>query len=201
MKTQKIRGHKRRQRDIEKWRLENIEIRWDLIERYSYDNIYIVVHPWCDLSIINSDIPEPKRKTKQLMLNGLLDIYNSWKNQLDKLNKPYYLKIWLYEPRFSKSQVVCAVGERINYYENLFVKPDQSKHLNTNYSKEIKRKLNNLKWEYALDEWLFDTDDLDGSEEGKMWFKKALKKSYRTTTIDNTEFYLFKEGGIWLGEL
>jgi hypothetical protein len=30
MKYQKIRGHKRRQKDIEQWRVENLELRLDL---------------------------------------------------------------------------------------------------------------------------------------------------------------------------
>jgi len=201
MRTRKIRGHNRRHLNIENWRLENLEIRLDLIERYTYDYAKIIVHPWCDISIINSKIPEPKRKTKQLMLNGLFDIYESWKKQLDKLNQPYYLKIWLFEPLFSQSQVVCAIGERINYYENLFAKPNQSKRLNNNNSIEIKRKLNTLKWKYALDESLFDADDLGESKEDKIWFNKALKKPYRTTIIDNKELYLFKEGDVWLGGL
>ena len=111
MRQQKIRGFNRRFRDIDIWRSENLDLRLDLIEKYNGDHIDIVVHPWCDISIINSKIPEPKRVTKKLILNGLIDIYESWKVQLNNLGKPYYLKIWLFEPRFSKSQVVCAIAD------------------------------------------------------------------------------------------
>jgi hypothetical protein len=152
MKYQKIRGHKRRRKDIEQWRLENLDLRLDLIEKYNYANIDIIVHPWCDISIINSAFPEPKGKTKQLMLNGLIDIYHSWKKQMDKSGQTYYLKIWLYEPRFAKSQVVCAVGDRIDYYENLFIKSDKKKQLMTVNYCNLKSKLDVLNWQYRLDE-------------------------------------------------
>ena len=84
MRQRKIRGFNRRFRNIDKWRLRNLDLRLDLIENYKGDHIDIVVHPWCDISIIKSRIPEPKRKTKKLMLNGLIDIYETWKMQLDK---------------------------------------------------------------------------------------------------------------------
>lgn len=200
MKQQKIRGFKRRHRDIEKWRLANLELRLDLIEKYDYDNIDIVVHPWCDISIINSEIPEPKGKTKQLMLDGLIDIYYSWKEQLNKINQPYYLKIWLYEPRFSKSQVVCAVGNRINYYENLFINPDKIRYLKNDNFGQSKIKLDVFDWIHCLDEYQFDNNDLDESEEDRRWFNKMMKKPHRTTKIDDsTELYSFKQGYVWVG--
>jgi hypothetical protein len=62
MKKQKIRGHKRKHRDIERWRLGNLELRLDLIEKYNYDYIKIFIHPWCDISIIKSEFPEPIKK-------------------------------------------------------------------------------------------------------------------------------------------
>ncbi|MES2425956.1 MAG: hypothetical protein V4560_03245 [Bacteroidota bacterium] len=200
MRTEKIRGHKRRQRDIEKWRLENLEIRWDLIERYNYHNTKIIIHPWCDLSIIDSKIPEPKGKTKQLILSGLIDIYNSWKEQLNKLDQPFYLKIWLYEPNFSKSQVVCGVGERIARYENIFFKPVQSKQLQASYQLDIREKLNQLTWVYSFDEYNFDTDDINESGEDKAWFEKVLKKPHRITNIDDSiDLFSIKRGDLWIG--
>ena len=62
MRRQKVRGHTRRQRKIEEWRLKNLDLRVDLIERYNGDHIDVVVHPWCDISIVDSVIPEPTGK-------------------------------------------------------------------------------------------------------------------------------------------
>jgi hypothetical protein len=209
MKYQKIRGHKRRQKAIEQWRLENLELRLDLIEKYHYDHIDIVVHPWCDITIIKSRFPEPNRKTKQLMLNGLLDIYNSLKNQLDKIGQPYYLKIWLFEPRFSNSQVVCAIGDRIGYYENMFFEPESVRQFQSANYGGLKKRLDALKWQNRLDEDHVENDYVGDSKEyitnndfveTKIWFDKTMKKSHRTTKLDNSrEYYSFKKGYVWLG--
>ena len=127
MKSKKIRGHKRIWKDIENWRLDNLDI--DLADyllncrNRCYSKIR--VHPWSGLSLTKSITPQPNRKTKLKMIEGLLDIYENWKEQLDKLGQPYYLKIWFFEPRFSKSQVVCAIGDNIDFYENTFFKPDR----------------------------------------------------------------------------
>ena len=118
------------------------------------------------------------------MLDGLIDIYDSWKVQLDKIGQPYYLKIWLYEPRFSKSQVVCAVGDRISYYENIFQRSDDGSRLETEHFGSIKEKLKKLNWEYRLDEDHFDNNEIGEPEsylslndfkESKKWFERVLK--------------------------
>ena len=209
MKYQKIRGHKRRQKAIEKWRLENLELRLDLIEKYDYDHIDIIVHPWCDISIIKSDLPEPIRKTKQLMLNSLVDIYHSWRKQLDQIGQPYYLKIWLFKPRFSKSQVVCAIGDRIDYYKNLFFEPENGKQFQSVNYGNLKNSLDELEWEYRLDEDHIEYDYVGEPKqylttndflETKRWFDKTMKKPHRITKLDGAiEYYSFKKGDTWLG--
>jgi len=213
MRHQKIRGHNRRYRQIENWRLENIDLRTDLIEKYNGYHIDIVVHPWCDLSIINSDFKEPKGKTKQLMLNGLIDIYDSWKVKLDTLGKSYYLKIWIFEPRFSKSQVVCAVADSIEFYENHFFKPDDEKVFKSQNYGHISERLIKFDWDYCLDEDHFDNCFVGEPElytskwtyaKAKKWFNKLLKRPHRVDKYaepdsDVTELYSFKRGDLWIG--
>lgn len=181
----------------------------DLIEKYNYEYVKIFIHPWCDISIIKSEFPEPVRKTKQLILNGLIDIYGAWKKQLDNIGQPYYLKIWLCEPRFSKSQVVCAIGDRINYYENLFFNPGQKKQLRTGNYGYLENKLSALNWEYRLDEDHIEDDCVGEPQqylteydflETRKWFNKTMKKPHRITALDNAiEYYSFKKGDLWLG--
>lgn len=209
MKYQKIRGHQRRQKAIEQWRSENLDLRLDLIEKYSYDHIDIIVHPWCDISLTRSAFPEPKGKTKQLMLKGLTDIYDSWKKQLDNISKPYYLKIWLFEPRFSKSQVVCAIGDRIGHYNNLFFNPDNGKQFKSGYHGSLKKRLDALKWVYRFDEDHIENDYVGEPTqyltekdfvETQKWFNKTMNKPHRITKLDNTlVYYSFKKGDLWLG--
>ncbi len=213
MRSEKIRGHKRRQRRIKNWRLENLEINADLIEKYNRDYVEIIVHPWCDISLIKSKIPSPKGTTKRLMLAGLLDIYESWKIQLDKLEKPYYLKIWLFEPRFAQSQVVCAIGDRIEYYENNFFKPDHAKTFIPESYGQLTERLKKYNWDYRFDEFHYDNDEVGSPEQystkqdyddTKKWFQKLLKKPHRTEKLkepigDSIECYSFKQGDLWVG--
>ena len=217
MRKKKIRGHKRRWEDIENWRLNNLD--FDVADYLlnQSDRFYskIWVHPWSGLSFTNSEPPEPNGKTKQKMLNGLVDIYEDWKNKLDELGKPYYLKVWLFEPRFSKSQVVCATGENIDFYKNTFFKPEKTIKLNTDNYGHLKSRLENFTWDYRFDEDHYDNTQIgvpedyasrQDYEDSKRWFEKLLKTPYRIHKFkepigDMTESYSFKRGEMWLGEM
>ena len=215
MRQKKIRGHNRRHKQIGIWRLDNLSLDLNDYLLNERDRYYakIRVHPWSGISLTNSVTPEPTGKTKQKILNGLLDIYEDWKNQLDKLGQSYYLKVWLFEPRFSQSQVVCAIDERIDYYENLFYKPDTGKTIQLNNYGSLKKNLSKLNWDYHLDEDNYDNTEVgepeiyasrQDYEETKKWFNKLLQKPHRTHKFeepigDITESYSFKRGGMWLG--
>ena len=215
MRQKKIRGHKRRWKEIENWRLDNIDLNLTDYLMNERDRYYakIRIHPWSGLSLTNSLTPNPTRKTKQKMLNGLLDIYVDWKNQLDKLGKPYYLKIWLFEPCFSQSQVVCAIGENVDFYENTFFKPEEINNLNTDKYGQLKSRLENFTWDYRLNEDHYDNTEVgepeiyasrQDYEDTKKWFAKLLKKPHRTHKFkepigEAIESYSFKRGDIWLG--
>jgi hypothetical protein len=210
----KIRGHKRRWKDIENWRLDNLDLNLTDYLLNERDRYYakIEVYPWSGISVTNSVIPEPTGKTKQKILSGLLDIYENWRNQLDKLGQPYYLKIWLFEPRFSKSQIVCAIGDSIDFYDNNFFKPDNKKVPNPENYGQLKNRLGKLNWVYRLDEDHFSNCEVgepelyasrQDFEETERWFRKQLTKPHRTEKLkepidDMTEYYSFKMGDLWL---
>lgn len=215
MRQKKIRGHKRRWKSIENWRIRNLEINLKdfLIDENDRYYVKIGVHPWSSLSFTNSLVGQPRGKTKEKMLSGLLDIYKNWKQQLDKLGKPYYLKIWLFETHFAQSQVVCALGDSIHFYNNTFFKPENNKKLNSDNYGQLKNRIENFTWDYHLDEVHYDNITVgepeiyaskEQYEESKKWFEKLLKKPYRIhkfkKPIGNaTESYSFKRGDIWLG--
>ena len=212
MRIRKIRGHRRKWREIEKWTQNNKTLNEDFLNKYHNDYAEIIVHPWCDLSLTNSRLPELKGKTKKLILNGLIEIYNEWKKQLEQLNQDYYLKIWLFEPRFSKSQVVCGIKERIDFYNNNFYKPDNNyKPKKINYINHIS--FQDFNWSLCFDEFYFDKSDLGTPDEydslgeyneNKIWYDNLFKKPYRTTKFKEpigsiTESYAFKQGYILVG--
>jgi hypothetical protein len=86
MKTKKVRGHKRIWNNIEKWKTANLKLDLENLKQRERDYVKIWVHPFSGITLTNSESPEPNSETKNRILNGLVDIYESWKNQLDELN-------------------------------------------------------------------------------------------------------------------
>jgi hypothetical protein len=213
MRTKKIRGHRRRQRQIDNWILDNLSINLkDYLKGRDRHYTKIRLHPWSGISITKSIVPEPTGKTKKKIVKGLVDIYRNWKAQLDNLGQPFYLKIWLFEPRFSRSQVVCAIRDSVDFYKNTFLKPDNSKELISNYG--TSSGVEKLTWDYHLDEEHYDNCEVgepgqyasrQDYEAAQRWFKKILTKPHRTTKFKDpidgkVESYSFKRGDLWLGE-
>ncbi|MFD0991680.1 hypothetical protein [Tenacibaculum geojense] len=210
MKTKKIRGHNRIWKNIEKWKKANLKLDLENLKNYERDYAKIWIHPFSGISLTNSRNPEPKGETKERILNGLFDIYENWKNQLDELNEPYYLKIWLFEPRFSKSQVVCAIGNSIDFYNTTFNNPEKLEEFKTDFVEIKKKRIESFNWEHKLDEdFMFSTDignpeDYETEKEyleDKKWFNDRLKKKHTKKTLnDGTESYAFELGKVWIGE-
>ena len=213
MKTKKIRGYKRKWKNISNWISvnENLDIRDLMINERDY--VKIQVPPWSSITLTNSKFPEPKGETKKRIIQGFIDIYMKWKVQLDKLEDPYYLKIWLFEPRFSQSQIVCAIGDNTEFYENTFSKSNIKKELRLENYGHLEPQLEKFKWDLRLDEEYYDNTEVGTPdeyenhkeyEENKKWFERKLRKPHRTTKTVNhygekIECYFFTKGCVWIG--
>ena len=211
MKYKKIRGLKKKVAKIQNWVEEYLKLDIEQLSEYKYHYSKVYVKPWDNISLTNSQIPEPKGKAKNEILNGLEKIYDSWKVKLEKSEKPYYLKIWIYEPRISKSQVVCAIGDRIEYYENLFEKVDYKQNnssLTNSLSSEFKWKSKIDEVQYWKSELLWPSEQYENIEEcysDRKLLKKLENGNYRKELIDNPNeekdiIYFLKKGKIWVGE-
>lgn len=212
MKARKIRGHKRRWRDIDLWIESNINLNLEDLKEHQRKYAKIRVHPWSGISVTNSKIPEPGRTTKAKILHGLIEIYESWKRELDGLGESYYLKLWLFEPKFSSSQVVCAIRNYLDFYENTFYKPDGIKEIRPEVYGLLTSKISTFDWEYRIDEYHMDEpgspeiyEQIEDYEEDKKWFEQMLKKPHRITKIKGVageviEMYSFEQGVVWLGQ-
>lgn len=206
MRTKKIRGHKRIWKDIERWRTVHSPMDAGFVDR-KYVKIW--VHPYSGISLLGSKIPEPKGLTRKKILEGLLDIYDAWKKELDSQGEPYYLKLWLYEPQISRSQVVCAVGDFRNFYDSTFYTPEtQKKFPIGNYGK-LQERLNSFTWEYAHDESFIDDNSVGEPEDfyslnefyaNRRWVKRKRQGGLRTEHRDDEEErFFYKVGDVWLG--
>ena len=155
-----------------------------------------------------SNIRNRGGETRKRILTGLLDIHDAWKKELDALGQPYYLKIWLYEPRFSLSQVVCAVGESADFYEHTFYKPDNPKTFPIRNYGKLQERMEKLQWEQALDENWIDTNTVGYPEEfeseaeyytNRRWVKRKLRAPHRTEKTSAGEVHYIKMGTVWIG--
>ena len=211
MRYKKIRGLKRKVAKIPNWINGYSELNIGHLTEYKYEYAKVYVEPWGNLTLTNSQIPEPKGKAKKEILNGLEKIYDSWKTELEKLNKPYYLKIWLYEPRISKSQVVCAIDDKIEYYENIFEKSD-FKQNNSSFTNQLS---SDFKWQPKTDEepfwesellWTIDQyARIEDSYSDRKLLKKLNQGNYKTQEIDSSNgykdtIYFLPKGKIWVGD-
>lgn len=155
MRTKKIRGHKRIHRNIERFKHNILAVNiCSYIKKYNRIIITLDIHPWNSLSVTHSIVPQPRGKTKLYMLQTLLDIYDHCHTQLQQLNEPYYCKLWLFEPSFSQSQIVCATGTFINFYETTFVHTLQQRRFPYDNFSVCKQQLMQLSWQPYID----DTD-------------------------------------------
>lgn len=92
MRTKKIRGHRRHWKNIDNWIEAHKSLDLHFLKDRQYDYAKIRVHPWSGINMVMSQIPEPKGTTKSKILYGLIEIYDTWKTELNKLGEPYYLK-------------------------------------------------------------------------------------------------------------
>lgn len=152
-RTRKLRGNSKRFSAIENWINRNKELDLEYLEENKREYCKIRVTPWgTRISLTNSSYPEPTGQIKIKIIEGLFDIYDNWKKQLDKLGKPYYLKIWLYDPNVSQSQVVCAIDDCIDFYEKTFHRSENAKQIDSNKYGSVKDRIDQFNWERCLDE-------------------------------------------------
>ena len=205
-RIKKIRGHKRIWKYIDDWKnhLKHLDISY--VKENQRDYIKVWVPPYQNISITNSTFSPPKGKTRQKIVEGIFEIYSYWKSQLDNLGEPYYLKIWYFPEDVSKCQVVCAIGDAIDYYSNTFFNPGIEK----SFPEDPK----SLDWEYRIQEFHLTEEDIDEPDlfasyddylENKRWVESKMKDP-RTRIWEGENsygipamIYSFKEYDVWLG--
>ena len=206
IRYKKIRGHKRIWKSIDNWVAQNKQLDLEYLQSRQREYVKIWIQPFGNISILNSVFAPPKGKTRRKLIAGLLEIHKYWKQELDKLNKPYYLKIWFYNNDVSNSQIVCAIDDCLDFYENTFHKSEESKPFpNANFG---------LEWEYRHNENHFTIDDIGEPDEyysmkdflaNKKMIERIMKnpKTRITKHTDEsgktTTYYSIRYSDVWLG--
>jgi len=182
-----------------------------MITKNHYDYVKIWVSPLDNLRYKERDYTGPKSENRLLILCSLLDIYENWDLELKKLNIPYYLRIWLYEPRFTSSQVVCGIEDRIDHYEKVFPLTEKIVKFPLDRYKHLASRIDQFNWTSAIDEEIIENDfwpkekyitESDYYTDQRM-FKKLDKRQIRKEDLsdenDKLIRYYVPKGHIWIG--
>lgn len=140
----------------------------------------------------------------------LFEIHDKWKTELEKLNTPYYLAIWLCEPQIIRSEIVCAIGEGIELYTHHWF--DQSEKedpiIKETYGKS-KDQFDRFRWERKNLYDRYEPVDYDWPKENytnqKQFYKdqRSYKRIKETSTKivdgkDGKDYYK-RIGDVWVG--
>lgn len=199
----KIRGWKRKIRQIEHWKMRHIDLDIEQLCRNSRDYVKLWIDPFYRL--IRRD---PPMWYSRLMLEAMSEVYQSWNQQMEKLKEPYYLKLWLYYPHFINSQVVVAFRESLNYYDHIFHESNDKKEFPSQQFGAVPG-LNKWKWDHVIETADYCLSELQ--EDVKLGVRTAKEvesikyRSYKTSTVkfrygEDTVYHV-KIGDVWLGEI
>ena len=212
MKIKKLRGHKRILKEILKWKNDSLELDLKNLESYGRNYEKVWVSPYSNLSMSGSQVSSPKGKTRKMILESLLTIFNSWEAKVKELNKPYYLAIWFFDNNIEKSQVVCAIDQYLDFYNATFYRPERQLKIPIQNFGKFSKEIESFNWIYALDEGHFTKEDVEMTadeyynkgefREMQKWYKRKLKENLRTFVDKNTNevTYFNKQGNIWIGK-
>ena len=190
----KIRGWKRRIRQIDRWG-ENI--RTPYLKNYienngsdTYDGCYL--YPFYTL-----DKRHPPLWFFKLIISKLITAYFEWEKVFEELGPPFDLQMWLYDPGYISSEIICykmnEEGERKRFvWESDLQKPfPYEKFRHPSYD------LKQFEWILADDANVIFEDDIDIEETTT---EQLIADGFvRKVQGDNEVYYAQRAGDIWIG--
>lgn len=161
------------------------------------------MEPWGNL-FCRTRVPAGYRKK---IIDFLVDIYYRWERQIKEKHNEYYLRIWLYYPYITMSQVVAAIAGKINYYETLF--PGVDDQTNANIADDYATsRVNKLNWSQYDDVDYFLESDLMLKEPNNVIYyynkglvKKLIENSSFDLTASGEKMYHRYKGIIWVNKI
>ncbi|HEX2076877.1 MAG TPA: hypothetical protein VHG08_04185 [Longimicrobium sp.] len=187
----KVRGWKRRIRQLERLRLEHRQLDVAALREHGVQYVQIWLDPWDRLVQRN-----PPYWYRRRILAAFIDIFGAWKTGLEELGEPYYLELWLFEPDFYRTQVVAAVGTRVEYYRTLFPTVPGAPGRPPPQYQDPAYALSSFRWRAGevIDVRTEKLDEPD-AQDIATWSRHAARIEH---TADDT-LYIFNRGIVWLG--
>ncbi|MCP3776693.1 hypothetical protein NLX71_25985 [Paenibacillus sp. MZ04-78.2] len=203
----KIRGWKRRLREIDEWKRRVINVDMEQLNKYHRDYAKLWIPPFYGIHRRN-----PPVWFNRLILEAMLEVYENWLQKFKEMDEEFYLKIWLYDPHFINSQIVAAYKECLFFYDQTFdlARQEQEKKFPFDKYTSLKDQLEKFNWRLHIDSDVFTESDLiDNIQRGWMSENevKAIKsKAYKVDSInlsdgDTDKVYSVKVGDVWVGSI
>lgn len=194
-RRKKLRGWKRKVKEVEQWKSSYINIDMEIFTENSRDYVKL----WgCTLYSLNKyTIPF---WYKRLIIESLIEIYDSWKQSLDELNELYYLKVWIFEGDIMSSQVVASYRGMLHFYDTTFSEVEKVEALPNELATVNAA---NLLWHKGLFLVPWSENELVQDEREGLYTSEEIQKLKKSAyTIKNERkdtLFFIKEDDVWLG--
>jgi hypothetical protein len=190
----RIRGWKRRVRHLDRWGelIKQPHTEYFLTERGRHTYERYTVSPFYNLVKRH-----PPLWYYRLIIAKLVTAYSEWQKKFDSLDVPYDLQLWLYDPAYIRSEIICHKmqqdGEHKRFgWESDLVKPFPFEKLS---SKQYN--LHDFEWILADDAHVHFEDDF---EDADFTADDLLADEYlRKEQGDGLVYYTKRIGDIWIG--
>ncbi|MGN7358477.1 MULTISPECIES: hypothetical protein [unclassified Paenibacillus] len=197
----KVRGMRRRARKLSSWADIHKELDLEYLYKYHKDYVKIWISPFNHLYKYNDHKVgkknPPVRFCKEILYH-LIEIYLEWEKRLEKIEEPYYLRLWIGDPEFIDSQVVAATEHNIEYYEELFMKDNEYKEFPY---QDVHPLVSKFTWERCVNGYYVWESDIESEEERTLISKNGFQVNEHLVHGEVEKLYFIRTGDMWLGSI
>lgn len=190
----KIRGWKRRIKKINRWGeyLKQPNIEWFKKEnvRHTYERCYL--SPFYRL-----DKRHPPLWFYKLIIAKFIAAYNEWEKVFEESSIPYDLQLWIYDPSYIQSEIICYKMQEQGEYMRLGWEAKNQKLFPYEKFESKEYNLDEFEWVLADEDNIVWGDDFDYAE---FTLEEILADGYEKREFeDGRIYYVQRVGDIWIG--
>lgn len=189
----KVRGWKRRIRQLERLRRAHLALDVDELRAAERRYVKIWLDPWSRLVPRN-----PPYWFRRRILAAFIDIHDAWRKALEAAGEPYYLELWLFHPDFHSTQVVAATGSLLRFYDNVFERAEGAAPRPPALYGDPAYDLGRFRWRAGTEVYVRLESDVEPEEQARL-----LREADRVQTSKHTgdTMYIFELGSVWQGAM
>jgi len=190
----KIRGWKRRVGHLDKWGelIKKPHTNYFLTERGRHTYERYTVSPF--YSLVKR---HPPLWFYKLIIAKLVTAYSEWRKTFNNLDVPYDLQLWLYDPAYIRSEIICHKMQQYGARKRFSWESDLSKPFPYKKLESKHYNLHDFEWILADDEHIHFEDDF---EDAGFTAEDLLADGYiRKQQGDGLIYYAKRLGDIWIG--